>query len=89
MESTFFDNPTMHDNDNYTNYGLRSNMSHPHNPALIPFENDIYYMVRNTEFRNVRNDFQDKLKKDISEIHSSKNLFVFAGKSTKLYQTFM
>ena len=40
-------------------------------------------MMRNIEFRKVKsNYFQDKLKKDINEILSSENLFVFADKST-------
>ena len=61
----------MRDNDNYTNYGLRSNVSPTQNSALTSFENDI---VRNIEFRNVCNHFQDKLEEDINEILSSKNL---------------
>ena len=43
-------------------------------------------MVRNIEFRKVRNDFQDKLKEDINKIRSSKNLLIFADKSTNLYK---
>ena len=43
-------------------------------------------MVRNIEFRKVYNDFQDKLKEDINEICSSKNLFVFVDKSANLYE---
>ena len=58
-------------------------MSPPQNLALTSFENDIY---QNIEFRKVHNDFQDKLKEDINEIRSSKNLFVFADKSTNLYE---
>ena len=42
----FFENPMMYDNDNYLNYGLRSNISSTQNPPLTSFENDIY-MVRN------------------------------------------
>ena len=76
----------MCNNYNYTNYGLRSNISPPQNPALISFENDIDDMVRNTEFRKVHSNFQDKLKEDINEMGSSKNLFVFADKSTNLYE---
>ena len=49
----FFNNPMMPNNDNYTNYCLRSNVSPPQNPALTTFENDIYNMVRNIEFRKV------------------------------------
>ena len=41
-------------------------------------------MVRNIEFRKVYNDFQDKLKEDINEMCSSKNLFVFVDKSANL-----
>ena len=76
----------MCNNYNYTNYGLRSNISPPQNPALTSFENDIYDIVRNIKFKKVQNDFQDKLKEDINEIHSSKNLFVFVDKSTNLYE---
>ena len=72
--------------DNYTNYGLRSNILPPQNPASISFENDIYDMVRNIKFRIVHNNFQDKLKEDINEIRYSKNLFVFADMSTNLYE---
>ena len=74
----------MRDNGNYANYGLRSNVSPPQNPALTPFENDIYDVITNIEFRNVRNDFQGKLKEGINEIRSFKNLFLFADKSTNL-----
>ena len=82
----FFDNPMIRNSDNYTNYGLRSNISPPQNPASISFENYIYDMVRNIKFRIVHNDFQDKLKEDIKEICYSKNLFVFADMSTNLYE---
>ena len=72
----FFDNPMMCSSDNYTNYSLRSNVSLPQSPALTSFENNIYNMVRNIEFRNVSNDFQDKLKEDKNKIRSSKDLFL-------------
>ena len=81
-----FVNPMMWDNDNYTNYGLRSYVSPPQNLAFTSFENDIYDKVRNIEFMNSRNDFQDKLKEDINKICSSKKLLAFAGKSTNLYE---
>ena len=65
----------MHDSNNYTNYRLRINISPSQNLTLTCFENDINDMVRNIEFRNVRNDFQDKLKEDIHEIRFSQNLY--------------
>ena len=86
LERNFFGNPKMCDNDNYTNYGLRMNVSPSQNPAFTSFENDIYDMVRNIEFMNVRNGFQDKLKEDINKKRSSKSLLIFADKSTNLYE---
>ena len=38
------------------------------------------------EFTNVRNDFQKKLQSDVQSIQSSNKLFVFADKSTNLYE---
>ena len=76
----------MHDNDNCTNYGLRNIISPSQNSPLTSVENNIYDMVRNMELRQVRSDFQDKLKEDINEVRSSKNLFVFVDKLTNLYE---
>ena len=73
----------MCNNNSHTNYGLRSNISFPRIQALTTFENDIYNLIRNIEFRIVRNDFQDKLKEDI-EACSSKNVFNFADNTTNL-----
>ena len=43
-------------------------------------------MVRNKEFRNVGNDFQDKPKEDINGIRSFVRLLVFVDKSGNLYE---
>ena len=43
-------------------------------------------MIRNVEFTNVRNEFLDHLNRDIESIRSSKNVLVFADKSTNLYE---
>ena len=43
-------------------------------------------MIRNVEFANVRNEFLDHLKRDIERIRSSKNMLIFADKSTNLYE---
>ena len=80
----FFGNPMMRDN-NYTNYDLKRNVSPSQNTALTSFENDIYDMLRNTEFRNVRSDFQDRLREDINKIFLQKLIF-FADRSTNLYE---
>ena len=46
----------------------------------------MYEIIRNIEFINVRNEFQDKLKQDLENIQSSKNILAFADKSTNLYE---
>ena len=43
-------------------------------------------MIRNVEFTNIRNEFLDHLNRDIESIRSSKNVLVFADKSTNLYE---
>ena len=48
-------------------------------------ENDMY-MIRNVEFTNIRNGFLGNLNRDIESIQSSKNVLVFADKSTTLYE---
>ena len=43
-------------------------------------------MIRNAEFTNIRNEFRDHLNRDIESIRSTKNVLVFADKSTNLYE---
>ena len=50
------------------------------------FENDLYKMARNIEFRNKPNEFQQKLAADINSIRSSPNLLIPADKTTNLYE---
>ena len=41
-------------------------------------------MVKNIEFRNTNNDFQNKLKNDINEIKTCNKILVSAGKARNL-----
>ena len=43
-------------------------------------------MVKKIEFKNVSDEFQVKLKEDISEIKSSSEVYVFADKTTNIYK---
>ena len=43
-------------------------------------------MIKNIEFRNVKNYFQEKLKEDINEIKTSDKVFVAADKSRHIYK---
>ena len=45
------------------------------------FENELLLMVKNIEFKNVKNKFHEKLKEDINEIKTSDKMFVGADKS--------
>ena len=49
------------------------------------FENDLLDMIKSLKFRNVQDDFQTKMK-HILKIKSSLNMFVFADKTTNLYE---
>ena len=43
-------------------------------------------MVRSIEFKSVRNNFQSILREDLNKIKSSRNLLVFADKTTNFYE---
>ena len=43
-------------------------------------------MVKNIEFKNVKNESQEKLKVEINEIKSSDKIFVAADKSKHTYK---
>ena len=51
----FFEHPC--DNATNDNFGFKSNKTPPQNEHLNPFENDIYELVKNIEFKNVKNEF--------------------------------
>ena len=43
-------------------------------------------MIRSINFKPVRSDFQEKLPDNISNTKFCENMFIFAGKSTNLYE---
>ena len=57
-------------NDPYSrssNFGFKSQTTPPQNNHLNAFENDMYEMVRSTEFRHSSNEFQTQLAIDIKK----------------------
>ena len=50
------------------------------------FENELLLMVKNTEYKNVKNKFQEKLNEDINEIKTSDKIFLAADKSRHIYK---
>ena len=53
---------------------------------LEEFEKDLYGIVTSIKYRSVSNNFQKKLKSDITKIKSSANMFIFADKSNNIYE---
>ena len=64
----------MYDSDSYTDYCLRSSISSE--SRLESYQSNIYDLVRNSNFRNVCNEFYDKCKEDTNENRSWKNLIL-------------
>ena len=49
-------------------YGFRTSLYPEPSPDLVQFESDLMAMIRNIEFRSVRNEFQTKMRDDITNI---------------------
>ena len=80
----FFKNQTMESSND--NFGFKSDSCPPTDELLNPFEQDLYILIQEIEFRQYSNPFLRKLDKDKKEIQKSKNVFVFADKTTNLYE---
>ena len=67
-------------------FGFKSPATPTQNKHLNSFENALYDLIQSIEFKTVRNEFLNKLQKDVENIRSSKNMLVFANKSTNIYE---
>ena len=65
---------------------IMSDKTPPQHDGLCAFEEDLYNMVKNIKFRNVRSNFQSRLTNDVTKINKSPNLFVPADKTNNLYK---
>ena len=74
------------DDNNRKTYGFKSLKCPPVVTEMKSFENELLLMIKNIEFRNVKNYFQEKLKEDINEIKTSDKVFVAADKSRHIYK---
>eukprot|EP00794_Sanderia_malayensis_P007476 gene7476-biopygen6026 len=74
-------------NDDRNNtFGFKSRKCPPQNEDLTPFENDLLNMVKHIQFRNIHDNFQDQLRKDIQKINRSTKAFIPADKTTNFYE---
>ena len=53
---------------------------------LSEYESDLVSIIKNIQFRYVRNNLLAKLKNDIKEINNTNELLVKADKSTNIYK---
>jgi len=67
-------------------YGFRSIRAPPQIKELRQFEDRLFTLIRNVEFRPYTNTFQEKLKRDIKVIEDSDDVFVAADKTTNYYR---
>ena len=81
----YLDNDTNED-DNKETYGFKSEKVPPSNDALIPFENELYEMVRSIEFKNIKKEFLQNLTNDVKTVTSSPSILVPADKTTNMYK---
>ena len=61
-------------------YSLESLKCPPAVEEMAQPENDLLLLIKNLEFKKVRNDFQIRLRDDIKEIKASNKIFVSADK---------
>ena len=83
----FFENSNeINETTTTTIFGFKSVKTPPKNEHLSAFENDLYDLVRNIEFKTINTAFQNQLNKDINLINNDSLLFIPADKTNNLYK---
>ena len=72
--------------DHFENFGFNTDISPPQHENLIPFEKDLYQLMKSIQFKPVKNAFQQQLTTDIRKIKTCKSVIVSADKTTNLYK---
>ena len=67
-------------------YGFRTRNCPPPSKGLKQFEDDLMCMVRNSEFRQYSNDFQEHVRQDIRNFKQSRKFIVPTDKSGNMYK---
>ena len=70
------------DNVERETFGFRTTSVPPKNQLLYEFENDLYDMIKNIEFKKVKNDFQTKMLNDVKSLRKTDKIYVKAKKNT-------
>ena len=86
-KTDFFEKPDEIDNrTTLNNFEFKSVLAPPKNEHLNAFEEDLYDLVPNIEFKRANTVFQNKLNKDIIMINKDPLLFIPADKSNNFYK---
>ena len=67
-------------------YGFRTRNCSPIVEEVANFENDLMMMIKNIQFKCIKNDFQTKLKEDILNIQKCEKVLIPADKSRNIYK---
>ena len=68
-------------------YGLRTSKAPPLVKELKDFQDGLYDIAKNIRFKKVRNNFQDKLKRDIIAMKNEDRILISADKTGNHYWT--
>ena len=67
-------------------FGFKSLKPAPPVDGLREFEDKLITLIQNVETKKVKNDFQDKLRKDAEKLRSDEKMYVGADKTTNFYK---
>ena len=67
-------------------YGLKTFNTPSAVKELISFENDLFDLAKNIEFRKVHSDFQNELSEDIRKINDSEKTIILGDKTSNHYK---
>ena len=67
-------------------YGFKTSNPPPQLQQLKPFEEDLFLLVKNIQFRPVYNRFQSELSNKIKNIHATNQVLVKADKTNNIYK---
>ena len=68
------------------NYNFKSRKCPQQCSELENFEKDFLEIVKNIKFRTIKDNFQEKLKRDIKAIRESPDVFIFVDKTSNIYK---
>ena len=68
-------------------WGLPTRNNAPNIPEMKTFEEDFIDIISNVKYRNINDDFLDKIAYDMKKVNSSENILIFADKTRNIYET--